>query len=757
MRTLRFDVEGMSCQSCASRIEKALKRKEGVLSAYVNFAGENAAVTVDESKVSGSQIEQWIEKAGYKARPAQAAPERKAPGKLPMGLLTVWLASLPFWAGMAGMLFGTDALTPNPWVQFGLALAIQGLFALPFYKRAWSSLRDGAPNMDALVVLGTTTIFLYSAWNLFSQNGGHIYFEAAVMIFAFVSLGKFLEERTKRESLDSIGLFLDLAPKSQEALIDGEWKAVSPQAIRAGMRLRAKQGERVGADGIVSSGVAQVDESHLTGEPKLLEKKPGDELKAGSLIVDGFAEYDAKRVGMESYVGDVIRALSEAQSTQAPIARLADRVAAVFVPGVIAAALLAFAANWMVLGSFDEALVRAVSTLVIACPCALGLATPAAVMAGMGLAARNGALFKDAAALQRAAQIDRVALDKTGTLTQGKPTVAEQKTAPGFDPADILSVAGALEEGSNHPWALAIRQARDAAASDSALPPNSALRRSFRVFDVAQAPGQGIAGSVQAAPAQNAAVGPDAVSLETAAQTRRVKAGTIEHAAGDSEAARQDFERLRQDLGSELSLVAVSIDGRAAAVFSLQDQTQPDSKAAVGRLRALGLEPFILSGDGQKSVDDLARKVGIPTANALGGLTPRAKKEWVERAEQAGFKVGMAGDGVNDAPALAQASVSFAMGQGAAIARSAADVTLVKDGAMGVSEAVWISRACIANIKQNLFFAFVYNVAGIGAAALGWLNPAVAAACMAMSSVSVIGNALRLKSKKTPNSLAQIV
>ena len=712
---VRFQIEGMTCQACASRIEKVLNKKDFVESAGVNFASEEAQVVFDDSQTSAADIAKIIEKTGYgaKEKTEEALPQPEETTHVSWRLWLLLAINIPFLIGMAGMMIGRhDWMIPPLW-QFALASVVQLWLAIPFYKSAWASIKGGLANMDVLVTIGTVSIYLYSVYMLFfsphaAHGMAHVYFEAGVMVIGFVSLGKFLEHRTKKSSLNSLGLLLKLTPTQVNVQRDGEWKQLPIDQVQIGDLIRANHGERIAADGIIESGSGWADESHLTGESNPEEKKAGGKVLAGALMTEGSVVYRATQLGSQTLLGDMMNALSEAQGSKAPIARVADKAAAVFVPAVVGIALLTFIATWLVKGDWTVALMHAVAVLVIACPCALGLATPAAIMVGMGKAVKHGIWFKDAAAMEEAAHVDAVVLDKTGTLTEGRPQVAAVYCVPdsGFDEDDLYRLASAVEQNAAHPLARAIVSAAQARGLEIPAAQNAQT-----------VVGAGITAEVEG------------VGL--------VKAGKAEFAELKLP------ENLSDDVWRIASIVAVSANGKPIGAFALADALKADTAEAIDRLKKHGIDVYIMSGDNQGTVEYVAKQLGI--AHAFGNMSPRDKAAEVQKLKAAGKTVAMVGDGINDAPALAAANVSFAMKGGADVAEHTASATLMQHSVNQLADALLVSQATLKNIKQNLFFAFFYNILGIPLAALGFLNPVIAGAAMAASSVSVLGNALRLK------------
>lgn len=734
VQRLTLDIDGMTCQACASRIEKVLNKKPAIVQADVNYANEVAHIQFDASQTDVEQILTWVKKTGYGVQVQQEAGlfDSNLPDeKVPFSLMMVWICLLPFLVGMAGMMVGNHQLMPPLWLQFVLATIVQFGLAIPFYKSAWASIKGGLANMDVLVVLGTLTIWAYSTYRWLSdllmtspmshQHVSHampaVYFEASVMVIAFVKLGKYLEARTKKHSLNSINLLLALTPEHVDVKnANGQWHTMPLQQVTAGQTLLAKAGSRIATDGVVTVGEGWCDESHLTGESVPLAKRVGTAVLAGAMVENGSFEYQVTAKGSQTRLGDMIQALSDAQGSKADIARIADKVAGVFVPVVVVIAIVTFLANIWLLGAVDEALMRAVAVLVIACPCALGLATPAAIMAGMGLAARSGVWFKDAQALEAAGSIDTVVLDKTGTITQGKPQLAaecifdDHLQAFELGKTDLFALIASVERHANHPLATTLVN-----YAEANMPPTV---KPFTISNVKTVHGQGIQAEV------------DNIGL--------VKIGTPRFANLDL----PTHVTQANPVWHIASHVAVSIADIPVAAFALADEVKQDSANVIESLQAQGLDVVIMSGDKQSVVDYIGQQV--KSRKALGELSPRDKAQQIALLQQQSKKVAMVGDGVNDAPAMATAAASFAVEGATDIAKHSATARLMGDSLKHVDYAVKIARATLRNIKQNLFFAFIYNCLGIPLAAFGLLNPMIAAAAMALSSISVLLNALRL-------------
>ena len=747
---IRYHIDGMTCQACASRIEKVLNKKPFIAAASVNFASEEAQITYDDSQSDPAALVALIAKTGYSASLPQDSPpadEAAHPGWRLWLLLAI---NLPFLVGMIGMMTGRHDWMLPPVAQLVLASIVQLWLAVPFYKSAWASIKGGLANMDVLVALGTSAIYLYSLYMMAAPHGhGHVYFEAGVMVIGFVSLGKYLEHRSKKTSLNSLGLLLQLTPRQVSVQRDGGWQTVPLDHIQIGDLLRANHGERIAADGIVEGGNGWTDESHLTGESRPEAKAPGSRVLAGALVSDGSLIYRAEQLGSQTLLGDMMAALAEAQGSKAPIARIADRAAAIFVPTVVAIALATFALTWALKGDWTTALMHAVAVLVIACPCALGLATPAAIMVGMGKAVRHGIWYKDAAAMEEAARVNTVVLDKTGTLTEGRPQIAALWLAEEKSP-----LPGEAREG----WGGGEQTQQTAVVTASRMGESSAKNsadNSESINDLYRL----------AAAVEENATHPLARAIVAAARDRGITLPATTNAKTDSGAGiRADITgvgtvkvgkpdycglALPDNLGDVwaiASIVAVAVNDRPLGAFALADALKPDSQAAVARLQARGIQVCIMSGDNAGTVAWVAQQLGI--TDARGNMSPRDKAEAINALKAAGKIVAMVGDGINDAPALAAANVSFAMKDGADVAEHTAAATLMQHSVNQLVDALLVSRATLKNIRQNLFFAFFYNVLGIPLAALGYLSPIIAGAAMALSSISVLGNALRLKRAK---------
>ncbi|HHF3900337.1 TPA: heavy metal translocating P-type ATPase, partial [Haemophilus influenzae] len=690
---------------------KVLNKKPFVQQAGVNFAVEEAQVVFDATQASETQIIEIIHKTGFSAHIKQANElPIEENTSIPWRLIILWIINIPFLIGMLGMMSGSHHLMLPPIWQFALASIVQLWLAIPFYRGAIGSIRGGLANMDVLVSTGTLTIYLYSAFMLFYHADhamGHVYFEASVMVIGFVSLGKFLEDRTKKHSLNSLSMLLQLTPKKVTVLRNEKWSEIALDQVNISEIIRANQGERIAADGIIESGNGWCDESHLTGESRPEEKQKGGKVLAGAMVTEGSIIYRANQLGSQTLLGDMMNALSDAQGSKAPIARFADKVASVFVPVVLVISLVTFALTYILTNDSVSSLIHAVSVLVIACPCALGLATPAAIMVGLGKAVNVGVWFKDAAAMEETAHVDTVVLDKTGTLTKGELEISAlwQPQSAVYSEDDLYRFAAAVERQANHPIAKAIVQA----AEQKMLEIPTAL---FSKMEV----GQGI-------------------------QAELEQVGTIK--VGKPDYCGLILPKNLEDIWQIASIVAVSINDEPIGAFALTDTLKNDSLHAIQRLQQQNIDVVIMSGDQQSVVDYIAKQLGIK--KAFGGLSPRDKAEQIQKLKAQGHIVAMVGDGINDAPALAAANVSFAMKSGSDIAEQTASATLMQHSVNQLVDALFIAIATLKNIKQNLFFALIYNILGIPLAAFGFLSPIIAGAAMALSSISVLMNSLRLK------------
>lgn len=729
--SLSLTISGMTCASCAGRVEKALSRVPGVTGASVNLAGESARIL---GAASLPALVEAVRKAGYDARPltetvlqddgsAEAALAREGW----LALLALILA-LPLLGGMMAEMLGIHDRMLPPWLQFAIATPVQILLGWRFYRGAFAALRARSGNMDLLVALGTTAAWGLSVWNWYAAphlahgpghlSGPHLYFEAGVVIIAFVRLGKWLELRAKRQTVSALRALMHLHPaKARRRLADGREEEVDSALLRRGDVILVCAGEAFAADGDVLEGHGSVDESMLTGESLPVEKSTGAAVHAGTINRDGLLAVRVVATGQETMLGRIVRLIETAQGSKAPVQKRVDQISAIFVPAVLFLALVTFTLTLSLLGDAEQALLRAVAVLVIACPCALGLATPAALMVGTGLAARHGILVRDAEALEAARDITLVAFDKTGTLTKGCPAVTGVVAADDGDAALLLQQAAALQAGSRHPLAQALRRHVGAAK----LPP---------VEDFHDIAGYGVSGLVDGRPML---LGRDALMLRQG----------IDTAALHEQAAALAAQ------GYTVSWLASLPERRALGLIAFGDTLKDTAATAVARLHGMKIRTLLLSGDNAGAAGAVAAQLGIETVAAR--LLPQDKAARIAELQKQGERVAMVGDGINDAPALTAARLGIAIGPdehgagGTDVAMQAAGITLMRGNPALVADAIAIARATDARIRQNLGWAFAYNVIGIPLAALGLLNPMLAGAAMALSSVSVLANALLLK------------
>ena len=724
--SLRIDIgiHGMTCASCVARAERALKKIDGVQEVAVNLATESARIMVMPSEQIEAKLKRAVRDAGYEPVAANAAidaPTESAwAGFAPVALGLV--LSLPLMLPMIGPALGQSWMLPA-WLQFALATPVQFILGARFYKAGWHALRAGTGNMDLLVAMGTTAGWTLSVWLWLKSSASdvpHLYFEASAVVITLVLLGKWLEARAKRQTTSAIRALHALRPEVAHLLgLDGEVD-VPIDEVLANDELVVRPGERFAVDAQILEGQTQVDESMLTGEPLPVSKNVGDPVTGGTLNGDGRVVIQVTAVGVDTVLANIIQLVEDAQAAKAPIQRLVDKVSAVFVPVVIVLALATFVGWWISGEALEVAVIHAVTVLVIACPCALGLATPAAIMAGTGVAAQHGILIKDALALELAHKAQVVVFDKTGTLTVGQARLTDFVVHPEVDEQQLLAVAAAIQSGSSHPLARAVIGA--ATDQDLAVP---------GVSQVVSTPGKGLQGRV---------LGSEYLIGNLA---------WITELGGTFEPFQQALVAL-QNSGATLSAMALRQNGqlKVLALMGFGDEPKPSAAAAVADLRAQGIRVLMLSGDNQAAAQAMAKRVGMQPDEVISDVLPGDKANQVTQLKESGQTVIMVGDGVNDAPALAAADVGIAManaGGGTDVAMHAAGITLMRGDLALVAAALDISHRTVAKIRQNLFWAFIYNVAGIPLAAFGVLNPVMAGAAMALSSVSVMSNALLLK------------
>ncbi len=716
-----LQIEGMTCASCVGRVEKALARVPGVIGAQVNLATETARITSVAGPDAARALIEAVERAGYHARqPDEAATPPPQPTGPPWPLMLAAALSLPLVLPMLALPFGVHWMLPA-WLQCLLATPVQFVFGARFYRAGWLALRAGAGNMDLLVALGTSAAYGLSLW-LWAQaapgSTPHLYFEASAVVITLVMLGKWLEARAKRQTTDAIRALQALRPETARVRREGGDVELPIAQVRVGDVVVVRPGERLPVDGEVLEGRSQVDESLITGESLPVPRGPGERVTGGAINGEGLLLVRTLAVGAESTLARIVRLVESAQAKKAPIQRLVDQVSAVFVPVVLAVAAVTLGAWGLLAGQWEAGVLNAVAVLVIACPCALGLATPTAIMAGTGVAARHGILIQDALALELAHRITVVAFDKTGTLTEGRPRLLALVPNMG-DESSLLADSAALQRGSEHPLGRAVL----AAAQARGLAPGLAT-------EVHAVPGQGMAAMVDG-------------------QSLRLGQGRWMAELGVDLAPLQAQADALQAEGRTVSwLASLTPAPRLRGLLAFGDTVKPSAPAAVARLHAMHVATVLLSGDNRGSAEAVARQLGIDDVRAE--VLPQHKADVVQQLRAGGRVVAMVGDGINDAPALAAADVGIAMSTGTDVAMQAAGITLMRGDPALVADAIDLSRRTTAKIRQNLFWAFAYNVVGLPLAAFGLLNPVIAGAAMAFSSVSVVGNALLLRRWRRP-------
>lgn len=728
-----FDIGGMTCAACATRIEKGLNKMPGVSKASVNLALETAHVEYAPAEVSASDMVKKVEQIGYKAKikedQQETADHRKKEIQAQRRkLLFSAILSLPLlWAMVGHFSFTSWIWAPdlfmNPWFQLILAAPVQFIVGRQFYIGAYKALRNGSANMDVLVALGTSAAFFYSVYvtiqwagDAHAHDAPALYYETSAVLITLIVLGKLFEALAKGRSSEAIKTLMGLQAKMALVVRDGQEMAIPIEDVATGDVVIVKPGEKVPVDGIVLEGSSSVDESMLTGESIPVNKRQGDPVIGATLNKNGMLRIQATKVGKETALAQIIKVVEEAQGSKAPIQRIADVISGIFVPIVVGIAVITFLVWYfgVAQGDFAGALEKAIAVLVIACPCALGLATPTSIMAGSGRAAEIGILFKGGEHLESTHKITTVVLDKTGTVTKGKPELTDVLVTAPIEENRFLAIVAAAERNSEHPLAEAIV---------------AGVRERGIDFPEAEA--------FEAVPG---------FGLRSVVDGQEVLIGTRKWMANNRIEAGSAFERMNGLEESGKTAMLVAIDGRFAGIVAVADTIKDSSKRAVARLKELGLDVVMITGDNERTAQAIARQVGID--RVLAEVLPEGKADEVKKLQQAGRQVAMVGDGINDAPALATADIGMAIGTGTDVAMEAADVTLMRGDLNSIPDAIYMSRKTMVNIKQNLFWALAYNVIGIPIAAIGFLAPWLAGAAMAFSSVSVVLNALRLQRTK---------
>src|SRR5690625_4482596 len=725
-----FDVSGMTCAACAAKVEKGIGKMDGVTTANVNFPLETITVEYNNNQVGTTDMMNTVKKMGYELRLAQDDNEKidhkeqEIKKQERMFVFSLILTIPLLWTMVAHFEFLSFIYMPdilmNPWLQLALATPVQFIVGAQFYKGAFNSLRNKSANMDVLVALGTSAAYFYSLYLSFEWlNAGSIgspelYFEASAVIITLIVLGKLFEVRAVGKTSEAMQKLLGLQAKTARVLRDGVEQELPIEEVVAGDSILVRPGEKIPVDGEIIEGRSAIDESMITGESIPIDKVAGDPVIGATINENGSLKVKATKVGKDTALAQIVTVVEEAQGTKADIQRLADKISGVFVPIVVAVAIATFLIWYFLVtpGDFRSSLIPTISILVIACPCALGLATPTSIMAGSGRAAEMGLLYKGGEHLETTQSIDTVVLDKTGTVTKGEPTLTDVIVADGFKEKDVLQLVGSAENQSEHPLAQAI--VRGVEEKNIAL----LEAESFEAL-----PGYGIRAVIE--------------GKELFAGTRKLM---HEQEFSILDETEEMMEKLEQD-GKTAMLIAIA--GQIAGVIAVADTVKETSKEAIARMHKLGLEVIMLTGDNERTADSIAKQVDID--QVIAEVLPDQKSDEIKKLQAQGKKVAMVGDGINDAPALAMSDVGMAVGTGTDIAIEAADITLMRGDLNSVADAVIMSQKTMRNIKQNLFFAFIYNTIGIPIAAIGLLAPWVAGAAMAFSSVSVVLNALRLQ------------
>lgn len=717
-----FVITGMTCANCSARIEKELKEQPGVVSATVNLATEKASVTYKET--STEKLIRSVENIGYgailydDAHKQKIAEEKTAyRKKMKFDLIFSAVLTLPLMLAMIAMMLGNNSeivhFFHRPIVQLILAIPVQFYVGWRFYKGAYHALKTKAPNMDVLVAIGTTAAFALSVYNgFFPSHSTDLYFESSSMIITLILLGKYLEHTAKSKTGDAIKQLMSLQTKTAQVLRDGQEQTISIDEVNLSDILVIRPGEQIPTDGKIISGTSAIDESMLTGESVPVEKKENDSIFGGTINTNGLIQMEVSQIGKQTVLAQIIQMVEDAQGSKAPIQKIADRISGIFVPIVLVLAVLTLLITGFMTNDWQLAVIHSVSVLVIACPCALGLATPTAIMVGTGVGARNGILIKGGGALEAAAHLSSIILDKTGTITRGTPEVTDV-----LGNEEVASLFYSLEYASEHPLGKAI-VAYGETQGMIAEP----------ITDFTAHPGAGISGKING-------------QFYFAGTRKRLEEMTLSF---------DEFQEQALELeGQGKTVMFLANDKKVLGLIAVSDQIKDDAKQAIAQLQNNGVAVYMVTGDNQLAAQAIGKQVGIDPTHIFAEVLPEDKANYVESLQKKGEKVGMVGDGINDAPALALADVGIAMGSGTDIAMEAADVTLMNSHLTSISQMIALSTATLKKIKQNLFWAFIYNTIGIPFAALGFLNPIIAGGAMAFSSVSVLLNSLSLNRRMT--------
>lgn len=716
---IKLSIEGMTCASCSARIEKVLTKLKGVKSVAINLSLNNGTVDYIEGEVSKTDIIESIKRAGFKAHEQveqdidrEKKNREEELKKLKYMLVFSAILSIPLFSAMFFHMAGIHTILLNGYFQLALATPVQIIVGARFYKGAYKSLRGGGANMDVLIAMGTTAAFLYSLYHTIVGIPEY-YYEASAMIITLILLGKYLESIAKGKTSEAIKKLMGLQAKTARVVRDGEEIDIPMDEVLVGDIIIVRPGEKIPVDGIVTEGHSTIDESMLTGESVPVDKSTGDEVIGATINKQGAFKFKAIKVGKDTALSQIIKLVEDAQGSKAPVQRLADTISGIFVPIVVVIAIVTFLIWNFGFGDFNQGLISAVAVLVIACPCALGLATPTAIMVGTGKGAENGILIKGGEHLEKAHKLDVVVLDKTGTITKGEPEVTDI-IALEHSEDEVLRFAAIAEKSSEHPLGQSIV---DYAKNKSISLPDPEKFESIT--------GHGIYAQIEG---------------------REIYIGNRKLMREKNIDILSKEETLIDLENDGKTAMIIGIDGKVGGIIAVADTVKDSSQEAIQQLKDMNIEIYMITGDNKRTAEAIAKQVGI--TNVLAEVLPEDKAAQVEKLKNQGKSVGMVGDGINDAPALAIADIGFAIGTGTDVAMEAADITLIRGDLREIPTAILLSKKTMRTIKQNLFWAFGYNTVGIPIAALGWLNPMIAGAAMAFSSVSVLSNSLRLKKFK---------
>ncbi|MBL7665177.1 MAG: copper-translocating P-type ATPase [Bacteriovoracaceae bacterium] len=730
LQNMSFDIKGMTCASCVNRIEKILKSNEAISSASVNLATEKATVQFHDQNIDVNKIIHLIAKAGYEATVTTVKNKSDKEAQLKKDKSRIWLSALLTLPLVVPMLFEPFGLhwMPSAWWQLLLATPVQFYIGARFYKSAWSAIKSRAGNMDLLVAIGTTSAYGLSLYLMLkhrehlSHHTPHLYFEGSAVIITLVLIGKYLESKAKQQTTTAIKALQKLQPSTAQVLSDGMEKQLSIENLSLKDIILVRPGERIPVDGVIIKGQTQVDESLITGESLPVDKKMNDKVVGGSINGDSVIQIQVSALGTESMLAKIIRLVEDAQTVKAPIQRMVDKVSAYFVPAVLVIAIITIVATGFILKDWETAILHGVAVLVIACPCALGLATPTSIMVGTGAAAKAGILIKDAEALEVAHSITTIAFDKTGTLTEGKPSVSFLKSF-NLSEAKALSILASIQNGSEHPLARAVTK--------KTKEENITL---LEATNIKALPGRGIEAEVD--------------GKRYAIASKRL---LVEMNMNDK--TMTDLAQTRENLGETISYLIELEAPKVLAIITFKDTIKDSAKMTIQMLKKMGIKNIMLTGDNQGSARLVASELGIDEVRSE--VLPQHKSEIIREYKERGEIIAMVGDGINDAPALAAADVGIAMATGTDVAMHSSGITLMRGSPLLIPDAISISKKTYGKIKQNLFWAFIYNIIGIPLAALGHLSPVIAGAAMALSSLSVVANSLLLKRWKASNMIKE--